>query len=257
MSTYGSNISFVDDDVDVGLCNPRVARQTPGLRDTNKPQLEDESQAAAISPSATLPPAPLSPRLSASSDLPPPPPPPLQRSFSPNVAVTSPNCSVTGAAIQPVIPNAWVPRSTKSPVPTALGLLGVTQKCTFCDKSVYAVERAEADGMIFHKTCFRCDHCDKVIKSEDQKILLIVAGQCVIARPCHAVSNVWMLIVAGQCVIARPCHAVSNVWLLTSADHSSCYSAVLPAFLQLETTLRWTGRSTASRTLRRSVWFST
>lgn len=44
--------------------------------------------------------------------------------------------------------------------------LGVAPKCFFCDKSVYAMEKGEADGMVFHKTCFRCEHCKKVTKSK-------------------------------------------------------------------------------------------
>ena len=62
---------------------------------------------------------------------------------------------------------ASAPKTSNAPVSKAFGKLGVTPKCTFCDKSVYAMERGEADGMIFHKTCFRCAHCNKVIKSEE------------------------------------------------------------------------------------------
>jgi len=165
-STYGSNISFVDDEVsDIGRHTPRMVTQTPGLSDSNEPQLEDESLAAAISPQAALPPAPPLPaELSTSPDLPPVPAPPLTRSKSPNPASspasTKPNAQLSN-------PMASAPKTSNAPVSKAFGKLGVTPKCTFCHKSVYAMERGEADGMVFHKTCFRCADCNRVIKSED------------------------------------------------------------------------------------------
>ena len=34
-----------------------------------------------------------------------------------------------------------------------------TEKCVICTKSVYAAERMEAGGNIFHKLCFKCCEC--------------------------------------------------------------------------------------------------
>ena len=36
-------------------------------------------------------------------------------------------------------------------------------KCTVCDKAVYEQEKLVADGKTFHKTCFRCAHCNRVL----------------------------------------------------------------------------------------------
>eukprot|EP00041_Stephanoeca_diplocostata_P038417 m.1514987 g.1514987 ORF g.1514987 m.1514987 type:complete len:938 (-) comp25215_c0_seq18:3333-6146(-) len=36
-------------------------------------------------------------------------------------------------------------------------------KCTFCDKTVYAMEKILADGDCFHKACFRCSSCNKML----------------------------------------------------------------------------------------------
>ena len=36
-------------------------------------------------------------------------------------------------------------------------------KCHVCDKSVYEQEKLVTDGKTFHKTCFRCVHCNKVL----------------------------------------------------------------------------------------------
>ena len=69
----------------------------------------------------------------------------------------------------PATPAAKNPFGGKSPESKAnerKSTLGVADKCFFCDKSVYAMEKGEADGMIFHKNCFRCEHCKKVTKSK-------------------------------------------------------------------------------------------
>lgn len=34
-----------------------------------------------------------------------------------------------------------------------------TEKCAICTKSVYAAERCEAGGKIYHKNCFKCSQC--------------------------------------------------------------------------------------------------
>jgi len=47
--------------------------------------------------------------------------------------------------------NIWVNMPWKPPV---------QEKCVRCTKSVYAAERMEAGGHIFHKLCFRCSECD-------------------------------------------------------------------------------------------------
>ncbi|KAG8382262.1 hypothetical protein BUALT_Bualt05G0058500 [Buddleja alternifolia] len=36
---------------------------------------------------------------------------------------------------------------------------GTTQKCKACDKTVHFVEMMSADGVPYHKTCFKCSHC--------------------------------------------------------------------------------------------------
>ncbi|CAH8436266.1 unnamed protein product [Schistosoma mattheei] len=37
------------------------------------------------------------------------------------------------------------------------------EKCVRCDKSVYAAERMEAGGNIWHKRCFCCSKCDMLL----------------------------------------------------------------------------------------------
>jgi hypothetical protein len=40
-----------------------------------------------------------------------------------------------------------------------MATFGATAKCHTCGKSVYAMERMDADGKTFHKTCMKCEHC--------------------------------------------------------------------------------------------------
>jgi len=35
----------------------------------------------------------------------------------------------------------------------------MSEKCAVCTKAVYAAERIEAGGKIFHKLCFKCSVC--------------------------------------------------------------------------------------------------
>jgi len=39
-----------------------------------------------------------------------------------------------------------------------------SEKCTTCGKSVYAAERMEAGGNIYHKICFKCTVCKMTLK---------------------------------------------------------------------------------------------
>ena len=44
------------------------------------------------------------------------------------------------------------------------GFVATTQKCAVCDKTVYLVDRLEANKRIYHKACFRCHHCNRTLK---------------------------------------------------------------------------------------------
>ena len=35
--------------------------------------------------------------------------------------------------------------------------------CKVCDKAVYAVEEVRVNEVVYHKACFRCHHCNKVV----------------------------------------------------------------------------------------------
>ncbi|KAJ9563251.1 hypothetical protein OSB04_008411 [Centaurea solstitialis] len=40
-----------------------------------------------------------------------------------------------------------------------MSFTGTLDKCKACDKTVYFIDLLTADGVIYHKACFRCTHC--------------------------------------------------------------------------------------------------
>jgi cysteine/glycine-rich protein len=36
---------------------------------------------------------------------------------------------------------------------------GTQDKCKTCDKTVHFIDLLTADGVSYHKTCFKCSHC--------------------------------------------------------------------------------------------------
>ncbi|CAN8279506.1 unnamed protein product [Cochlearia groenlandica] len=40
-----------------------------------------------------------------------------------------------------------------------MSFTGTQQKCKACEKTVYPVELLSADGVSYHKSCFKCTHC--------------------------------------------------------------------------------------------------
>ncbi|KAI9117989.1 hypothetical protein K1719_011131 [Acacia pycnantha] len=44
-----------------------------------------------------------------------------------------------------------------------MSFIGTQQKCKACDKTAHFVDSVSADGTIYHKTCFKCTHCNGVL----------------------------------------------------------------------------------------------
>ncbi|THG04715.1 hypothetical protein TEA_020039 [Camellia sinensis var. sinensis] len=45
-----------------------------------------------------------------------------------------------------------------------MSFTGTQQKCKACEKTVYQVELLSADGVSYHKACFKCSHCKGTLK---------------------------------------------------------------------------------------------
>ncbi|KAK8643460.1 hypothetical protein V6N13_012759 [Hibiscus sabdariffa] len=45
-----------------------------------------------------------------------------------------------------------------------MSFIGTQQKCKACVKTVYPVELLSADGVPYHKSCFKCTHCKGTLK---------------------------------------------------------------------------------------------
>ena len=47
----------------------------------------------------------------------------------------------------------------QNPQPPVLGQAAPVDVCYFCEKKVYLVEKCAAEGVYFHRGCFRCYFC--------------------------------------------------------------------------------------------------
>lgn len=64
-------------------------------------------------------------------------------------------------------PRPTEPRAATAPRPRAatVGGGGGGRCCAVCTKPVYAMEKLEADGNVYHRWCFRCTECDKTVST--------------------------------------------------------------------------------------------
>lgn len=49
--------------------------------------------------------------------------------------------------------------------------------CHFCGKQVYLMERLGAEGVYFHRGCFRCEYCGTTLRQSERKQFFIVATE--------------------------------------------------------------------------------
>lgn len=61
-------------------------------------------------------------------------------------------------------------------------------KCAVCDKTVYVMEKLEADKKVYHKKCFRCSECNKAVSlggyaALEGKVRQRASGRCA-TLPC-------------------------------------------------------------------------
>ena len=74
-----------------------------------------------------------------------------------------PETAVAATPHAAAIVAAHTPSPHKTPPPSP-GCGGGKNACYTCSKTVYAMEKLEADGKVFHKRCFRCTMCNKCMK---------------------------------------------------------------------------------------------
>jgi hypothetical protein len=48
-------------------------------------------------------------------------------------------------------------------VGTMSSFTGTQDKCAECDKTVHFIDLLTADGVTYHKTCFKCSHCKGIL----------------------------------------------------------------------------------------------
>ncbi|XP_035662716.1 F-actin-monooxygenase MICAL3-like isoform X8 [Branchiostoma floridae] len=60
-----------------------------------------------------------------------------------------------------------VPNSSPLLRPKSRGFMSLqagSDWCFFCDKRVYVMERLSAEGLFFHRSCFKCDYCGCILR---------------------------------------------------------------------------------------------
>ncbi|KDO39276.1 hypothetical protein CISIN_1g042895mg, partial [Citrus sinensis] len=45
-----------------------------------------------------------------------------------------------------------------------MSFIGTQQKCKVCEKTVCPVEQLSTDGVVYHKSCFKCSRCKGTLK---------------------------------------------------------------------------------------------
>ncbi|MQL90096.1 hypothetical protein Taro_022682 [Colocasia esculenta] len=53
-----------------------------------------------------------------------------------------------------------------------MAFLGTQQKCKSCEKTVYMMDQLTTDGVVYHKSCFKCNHCKGTLKVDASPDLL-------------------------------------------------------------------------------------
>ena len=88
---------------------------------------------------------------------------PPSRSWNTKMTLTRPVTKEPDVKLKRVV----TPRAV-SPRPVSVfggGPVDSSDTCYFCQKKVYLMERQSAQGIFFHRSCFRCYHCNSQLKT--------------------------------------------------------------------------------------------
>jgi hypothetical protein len=50
---------------------------------------------------------------------------------------------------------------------------GTQQKCKVCTKTVYPMDQLSTDGVVFHRSCFKCQHCKSTLSVRSLALLML------------------------------------------------------------------------------------
>jgi hypothetical protein len=75
-----------------------------------------------------------------------------------------------------------------------MSFTGTQQKCKACEKTVYPMELLSADGVAYHKTCFKCFHCKGTLKVliPFQSLTYLIFYNCFVNIVKNVVGNVYI-----------------------------------------------------------------
>ena len=83
-------------------------------------------------------------------------------SEAPAAAEAAPVPRSTGTVKAAVAAATLAESEKKTPVTARFGA-PPTERCPVCEKAVYPVEKVAVDGKTFHKSCFKCAECQRVL----------------------------------------------------------------------------------------------
>jgi len=84
---------------------------------------------------------------------------------APAVVISEPPKRKTSYTVEDIqSPKLSLVPASPTRTPVSPGSIRIkNEKCQVCEKVVYNMDKMVADGIIFHKTCMRCAHCEKVL----------------------------------------------------------------------------------------------
>ncbi|ODM93218.1 LIM domain and actin-binding protein 1, partial [Orchesella cincta] len=56
--------------------------------------------------------------------------------------------------------------STNGSLSSSSNIMSSNEQCAMCEKRVYAMEKIEAGGKLYHKNCFRCSQCKSILRMD-------------------------------------------------------------------------------------------
>lgn len=102
------------------------------------------------------------------------------------------------------------------------------EECAVCSRAVYAMERLEADKVVYHKTCFKCSECNKTLRwggGDTGKHLGVCVHVCACVCTYVHVCGVWVL---------RSSRYLNSIKSIISCSAALCHNGCVQNLCRLE-----------------------
>lgn len=99
-----------------------------------------------------------------------------------------------------------------------MSFTGTQVKCKACVKTVYPVEQLSADGVAYHKSCFKCSHCKSTLKVCHFFHWLTISGLC-------STVQLYVDVMSLSCIFGRHEYRRRNLDIAFIASNCSLFCA--------------------------------